>query len=136
LLCVEVRPIMELSTILLIFIPAGILYLISMRYFVHICCFYGMSKTRKRKILKTQIWWQKILMSYALKHNQRRRTLFCLFCYYVFCIGWSCFVTAIVLAMFIPDLSSSPWIELLIAAWIAFYVCGFSFLFPLKKENK
>jgi len=121
---------------LILLIGGGLLYLISMRYFVHICCFYGMSKTRERKILKTQLWWQKVIMSYALKYNQRKRTLFCLVCYYVFCLGWGAIIICFLVFMIYPDVPASPWIELWTASWIAFYVCGFSFLFPLKKENK
>lgn len=60
-------------------------------YLLRLCvnryAFYGMSKTRRKKIIAEQSALNRIFMIYAVKYNYPARTWWCLICYYVFCVS-------------------------------------------------
>lgn len=71
---------------LLLWGVTGLSAVFVIRICVHHFAFWGMSKTRKKKILKELSFQRRMFMFYALKYNCRKRTIFCIFCYYIFCI--------------------------------------------------
>lgn len=60
--------------------------------------FYGMSKTRKRKIRNEMKTKDKILLFYTLKYRNRGMTRWCIICYYIFSV---CVISTIILTVII-----------------------------------
>lgn len=78
----------KIWAITFILLVAGFMYSCFIRSNIHAHAFYGMSKTSKRKILRSQSKFSYIFMTYAPKYNNPKRTRLCLLCYYLhlFCV--------------------------------------------------
>lgn len=119
----------------LLVLVAGFPVAFVMRMCVHHYAFLGMSKTRKKKIIKELSWFRRILMFYALKYNYQKRALFCILCYYIFCTCWILFICLVAVNVFI-DLSAIPWLWLKRITSSSILLCLFSvFLTPKKKKK-
>lgn len=73
----------EILLITFTFLGQGFMYVCFIRMFTHEHCFFGMSKTRKRKILRSQSRFSYFFMTYAPKYNNPKRTWLCVICYYL-----------------------------------------------------
>ncbi|WP_101909221.1 hypothetical protein [Marasmitruncus massiliensis] len=109
-----------------------------LRKCVYHFAFYGMSKTRKKKICREQSMKDKILLSCVLKYNNPDMTKWCFIWYHVFTVTAIVFIILAAINIFVTPTTQIQalafWLGLLLR--VSFCLCLFSVVLKPAKNHK
>ena len=115
------------------FILGGVVFIPIVRSDIYYHAFYGMSKTRKRKLVKAQSRFNYISMAYVKNYNYQRMTWFCLVLYWIYLISLILSVCISIVGIFIEIYLPPPTAIIFGFATYTPGVFMITCLFPKKK---
>ena len=116
------------------FILLGVIFIPIVRSDIYYHAFYGMSKTRKRKLVKAQSRFNYISMAFVKNYNYQRMTWFCLVLYWIYLISLVLSICISIVGIFVEIYLPSLLISIILG--FAAYTPGvfmITCLFPKKK---